>query len=91
MKIPRYILGVLLWLDEGVNVLVFPVFSRLIKIKIPALGNSHYTMSDVFAEGRERGQWWGKAGCKFCNWLFRVKDHCKEAMIGMPEDEGMDG
>jgi len=90
-KIPRYILGVLLWLDEGANVLILPLFRWLFKLQIPAMGNAHYTVSDVFAEARERDMWWGKVGCKLCNWIFRIKDHCKEAMQGMPEDEGMNG
>lgn len=88
---PRYVLGLLLWIDEGVNVILFPLIGWVFKVKIPALGNSHYTMSDVFAEARERGSKWGCIMCKFCNWLFRVKDHCKQAMQGMPEDEGMNG
>lgn len=91
MQIPKYILGLLLWVDEGANTIISPPIKAVMKINVPAMGNPHYTISDVFAEGRERNIWWGKAGCKLCNWLFRVKDHCKEAMQGMPENEGMNG
>lgn len=87
----KYFISVLLWLDEGLNIILFPFIAWVFKVKIPAIGNPHYTMSDVFAEARERGSKIGCVMCKFCNWLFRVKDHCKDAMTGMPEDEGMYG
>lgn len=86
-----YIRGILLWLDEGVNVLILPFFRWAFKVKIPALGNPHYSVSDVLAEARERGLTIGCIGCKILNYVFRVPDHCKTAMTGMPEDEGQFG
>jgi hypothetical protein len=90
-----FILAIILWLDEGLNVIFIGLLRFILKLP-PAAGNPHYTISQTLAELRERGSKIGCVGCKILTWiqdnLFRLSgDHCREAMQGVPEDEVMDG
>lgn len=95
--ISNYLFSILLWLDEGINVWFVPWFRLIMKLP-PAAGNAHYTVSQTFAELRERGSNVGCVGCKILTVVFSFilkllgkytegYDHCTEAMNGVPEDE----
>lgn len=81
-----YVRNLALWLDEGANVVIIGLIGQFVEIPVPAEGNPHYTVSEVLAELRERGSKIGCVGCKILSLMFRVKDHCKDAMEGMPEN-----
>lgn len=97
-KLGKYLKGILLWLDTGLNTLVIGFIGMFIDIPAPAEGNPHFTVSEVTAELRERGYLIGCIGCKLLNWMFRPwhwndkrYDHCKNAMKGMPESVDENG
>lgn len=77
LAIWNYVFNILLWLDEGLNVVVvglLRVFFHKPSIRIlrftfslpPAAGQAHYTVSQFCAEMRERGY---KFGCVTCRML----------------------
>ena len=89
-----YIFNILKWLDEGGNVLFIPMVAFVFRLPyVPAQGRDCYTISQWFAELRERGLAVGCVGCKVLTWLFKWAneenhdyDHCTSAMNGMPEN-----
>lgn len=86
----KYTYNILLWLDEGCNVLIVPAFRKIVKLP-PSAGNAHYTVSQTLAELRERKSAVGCLGCAILtliqNKLFKKEgDHCTQAMEGMPEN-----
>lgn len=81
-----YLRNIALWLDEGINVVIIGFIGLFEKIAAPAEGNAHYTVSEVLAELRNRGSKIGCVGCKILSIIFRVKDHCADAMKGVPEN-----
>jgi hypothetical protein len=89
----NWLYNILVWIDEGGNAVIIGFIGLFIKIPVPAEGNSHYTISQVMAELRERNERVGCVGCKILTWMFKPffrsvpnYDHCTEAMKGMPED-----
>ncbi len=92
-------MNVLKWLDCGCNVLFGGLLTLVVKHYVPALGNPHYTCSEVWAEMRDlhdNGQplWMYREGCIACrlltfiqNHIFGIPgDHCSESMHGVPTD-----
>ena len=92
-----YLYNILLWLDEGINVLVTPLLRGVLQLP-PAGGEAHFTVSQTLAELRERGS---KVGCIGCWMLTKVwglwiktpnYDHCHNALYQedgtkLPESE----
>ena len=88
----NYLRNILLWLDEGANVIIIPILSFVFQLP-PAAGNAHYTVSQFCAEMRERKTKFGCVACQLLTKMFKpfnpdVKDydHCTSAMKGVPEN-----
>lgn len=63
---------------------------------IPAAGNPHYTVSERLAEMRKLGSKTGCYGCEaltiIANFIrLKTKDHCLDAMSGVPWSIPTDG
>ena len=70
----RYLLNVLVLLDQAANSLLF-------------LGSPNETISSRAAKARLAGKRWG---CVLCSWLDRLqKDHCAEAMAVKVGDDAI--
>ena len=76
----RYFWNILIWIDQGVNVLLAPLLNIIFK---PAkFGDPDETLSSVF--GKYSGQCvWCHRICKALHWID--KDHCKKSI---ENDEG---
>lgn len=75
----HYILGVLIWIDQGLNVLFWPLLNLLIGEGGYRFGNPDETISSVSGKNHQRGT------CKACYWLCRClhwidKDHCTKSI-----------
>ena len=84
-SVGEYFLGILKWLDEGLNVIIIGLIGFFVEIPAPDEDDAHATVSQVLAELRERGVPAGCIGCKVLTWIqnkiFRVKgDHCTQAL-----------
>lgn len=87
----QFLLDIVIWLDEGVNVILIGILGLFVKIPVPSEGNPHYTVSQVLGFLRQRGERIGCIGCHILTWvqnhIFRITgDHCAQALEGMPDD-----
>ena len=95
----QFCINILLYIDIGCNVFIGGILAMLVKTHVPALGNSHYSCSEAWAEMRDlhmRGEpiWEYRQGCVACKLLTLIQnkilritgDHCTESMDGVPPD-----
>lgn len=76
----RYFWNVLIWIDQGVNVLFAPLLN--VVFRIDGFGYPDETLSSVF--GKYSGQCvWCYRVCKLLHWID--KDHCEKSI---ENDEG---
>lgn len=96
----KYLYNILLWLDEGANVVFIGFINLFISVPAPAAESAHYTVSQVLAELRERGSKVGCVGCYILTkiWSLWIKkpnyDHCRDALTlpdGSKVPEAEDG
>ena len=66
-KLARYLLNLLILLDEAVNTVLL-------------LGSPHETISSRLGKLQDRGN---PVACKLCAWLDKIfgKDHCKRSEV----------
>lgn len=62
----RYLLNILIWIDVGVNVLIFA-------------GSPYETISSRVGKRRDRGERWACALCRVLDWFD--KRHCDTAQV----------
>ena len=72
-----YLWNVLIWIDQGVNVLVAPVLNLVLRPKLGRFGNPDETLSSVFGKNSDN--------CNLCRYIcwalnFIEKDHCKKSI-----------
>ena len=76
---------VLLWLDQGINVLLGPLFNLFVRQGGARFGDEDETMSSVMGKNASAGT------CPVCSWICRWilhpidRRHCEDAI---EEDEG---
>ena len=81
----RYWQRVLLWLDQGINVLLGPLLNLFVRPGGARFGDEDETPSSVFGKNARRGT------CPFCTWVCRWilhpidRHHCEDAIEA---DEG---
>ncbi len=71
-----WVWNILIWIDQGVNVLAGPLLNALLRPKA-RFGATDETLSSVFGKNREE--------CKVCYWICRVlhlldKNHCEKSI-----------
>lgn len=76
--------NILLWIDQGLNVVFAPVLNRLLRPRF-RFGSPDETLSSVFGKNVRSGT------CRFCHWICRVlhyfdPNHCAK---NIEEDEGV--
>jgi hypothetical protein len=64
----RWLWNLLVWLDEGVNVVLLR-------------GNAHETISQRAAWAKQAGKDWGCVLCRFLDWVR--PNHCENAIKGV--------
>lgn len=76
-----YVLKVLIWLDQGLNVVFWPVLNPLFRPHPSArFGSEDETLSSVMGKNMRLGH------CKTCSFICRYilhpidKDHCQESI-----------
>ena len=80
----KWIKKILVWLDQGLNVIFAPILNRFIGESPHRFGDPDETLSSVFGKNVEAGY------CKLCTFMCRWldwldTDHCKKAI---ERDEG---
>ena len=74
-NITKYFWNVLIWIDQGVNVIFAPVLSLIFK---PAkFGNPDETLSSVFGKYSDQCIWCFRI-CRLLHWID--KDHCSKSI-----------
>ncbi len=68
--------NVLIWIDQGVNVLLGPILNLLLSPRF-RFGDPDETLSSVFGKNRKE--------CKACYWICRAlhlldKNHCEKSI-----------
>lgn len=80
---PKYIWNILIWLDQGLNVLFSPILNLLLDVKLDArFGDPDETLSSVFGKNVDNCR-----GCLImCKILAKFDErHCKKSI---EKDEG---
>lgn len=90
LGLKKRVIGTLLVLDEEGNVIWGP------DQETPSAGNPHETISDRLYWMRSKGSMVGCVGCKILTMIsnligFKTKDHCAQAVQGVPEEIATDG
>lgn len=72
-----YLWQILIWLDQGANVIFSPLLNVLLKPENGGFGSADETLSSVFGKNRDN--------CKACFWLCLVlhrldKNHCAKSI-----------
>lgn len=62
----RYILNIMIWIDIGLNVLLFA-------------GSPYETISSRVGKQRDKGERWACMICKWLDWID--KQHCETAQV----------
>jgi hypothetical protein len=74
----RYLLEILIWLDQGLNVVFGPLFNLILKPSYK-FGSSDDTISEVLGRNQPDCRfciWF----CKILSWAFREEHHCKNSI-----------
>ena len=80
-----YIRRVLVWLDQGVNVLAAPALNLILKPTAARFGSPDETLSSVFGKNIEAGACVGcKVICRVLHWVDT--GHCNKSI---ERDEGV--
>lgn len=81
----RYLWNILIWLDQGVNVLLGWLLNWVFRTKTHRFGDPDETLSSVFGKNILAGECVGcKLVCRILNWF--EPNHC---ILSIEQDEGL--